>query len=359
MAKQATLTTITSTNNNASTLNANFSALNTALTNTLSRDGSTPNTMSADLDMNSQDILNAASVNTSLLYIGGEIVNSIGNLANWGGEWTTATAYEAYDIVYHRTNNTIYRCLVDHTSGTFATDLTAEKWEVYIGQNAGIINQAAVAITGGTITGITDLAIADGGTGASTAGAARTNLGVAIGSDVQAYDLALDDISGITQNAGDILYTDGTNFTDLAIGTAGQVLTVNSGATAPEWADNTSTTESFIIAASDETTDLTTGTDKVTFRMPYAFTVTDVRCSVNTAPTGSTIIVDINESGTSILSTKLTIDATETTSETAATPAVISDSALADDAEISIDIDQIGSTVAGTGLKVVIIGTPA
>lgn len=37
---------------------------------------------------------------------------------------------------------------------------------------------ASVSITGGTVTGITDLAVADGGTGASTVGAARTNLSV-------------------------------------------------------------------------------------------------------------------------------------------------------------------------------------
>lgn len=113
------------------------------------------------------------------------------------------------------------------------------------------------------------------------------------------------------------------------------------------------------LACSDETTALTTGTAKVTFRMPYAMTLTAVRSSVTTAPTGSTLIVDINESGASILSTKLSIDVSEKTSTTAATPPVISDSALADDAEITIDIDQIGSTIAGAGLKVTLIGTRA
>jgi hypothetical protein len=114
-----------------------------------------------------------------------------------------------------------------------------------------------------------------------------------------------------------------------------------------------------VIACSDEATNLTTGTAKVTFRMPYAMTLSSVRSSVNTAPTGSTLIVDINEGGNSILSTKLSIDASEKTSTTAASAAVISDTGLADDAEITIDIDQIGSTVAGKGLKVVLKGTRA
>jgi hypothetical protein len=111
------------------------------------------------------------------------------------------------------------------------------------------------------------------------------------------------------------------------------------------------------LAASDETTALTTGTAKMTFRMPHAMTLTSVRASLTTAQaSGSIFTVDINEGGTSILSTKLTIDNTEKTSVTAATPAVISDTALADDAEITIDIDQIGNGTA-KGLKLTLIGT--
>lgn len=121
-------------------------------------------------------------------------------------------------------------------------------------------------------------------------------------------------------------------------------------------AAGTAQTESIIIACSDETTAITTGTAKATFRMPYAFTLTAVRASVTTAPTGSTIIIDINEGGSTILSTKLSIDASEKTSTTAASAAVISDTALADDAEITIDFDQVGSTIAGAGVKVYLIG---
>ncbi len=108
----------------------------------------------------------------------------------------------------------------------------------------------------------------------------------------------------------------------------------------------------YVIACSTETTPLSTGTAKVTFRMPTAGTLTAVKATVTTAPVGSALIVDINEAGTTLLSTKLSIDASEKTSATAATPAVISDSALADDAEITIDVDQVGSTTAGAGLKV-------
>jgi hypothetical protein len=120
----------------------------------------------------------------------------------------------------------------------------------------------------------------------------------------------------------------------------------------------TSTPVLIQIACSDETTLLTASTAKVTFRAPYAFTLTAVRGSLSEAATGGTLLtVDVNEGGTTLLSTKLTFDASEKTTTTAATPCVISDSAIADDAEITIDVDTIGSTLAGKGLKVTLIGT--
>ena len=112
-------------------------------------------------------------------------------------------------------------------------------------------------------------------------------------------------------------------------------------------------------AASDETTALTTGSAKVTFRMPYAMTLTAIRASLSTAQASGTIFtVDVNQGGSSIISTKITIDNTEKTSTTAAAPPVISTSALTDDSEITIDIDQIGNGTAA-GLKVTLIGTRA
>lgn len=120
---------------------------------------------------------------------------------------------------------------------------------------------------------------------------------------------------------------------------------------------------SFIITASDELTDLvaSAGSPTTTFRMPFAYTLDTVplgvRASVRTAPVGADIIIDIKQNNVSILSTLLTIDAGELTSTTAVTPAVISTNPLTDDAEIEVFVTQIGSTTAGTGLKVYLIGT--
>ena len=80
--------------------------------------------------------------------------------------------------------------------------------------------------------------------------------------------------------------------------------------------------------------------------------ILDVRASLTTAQaSGSKFTVDVNANGVSIFSTPISIDNTEKSSVSAATQPVLSTTSLPDDAEITIDIDQIGDGTA-TGLKV-------
>lgn len=110
------------------------------------------------------------------------------------------------------------------------------------------------------------------------------------------------------------------------------------------------------VAAGDESTAITAGVLKTTFRHVGRRCVQDVRASLTVAQSsGSIFTVDVIVNGASILSTPITIDNTEKTSATAATqPVVIAGTVIPDDAEISISVTQVGSGTAA-GLKVTLI----
>ena len=98
--------------------------------------------------------------------------------------------------------------------------------------NGGVViesSELAVDLGASSITGT--LAVSDGGTGATSASAARTALGLAIGSDVQAYDAQLADVAGLTPSDGGFIVGDGSNFVVESAATARTSLGVDAAGT--------------------------------------------------------------------------------------------------------------------------------
>jgi hypothetical protein len=112
----------------------------------------------------------------------------------------------------------------------------------------------------------------------------------------------------------------------------------------------------WLVSVGDETTAITVGTAKRTFRAPHALTLDAIpRGSLTAASSSGAVQVDINKNSTTIFTTELTIDQSETTSETAVAPSVLDGTiTFADNDQITIDIVAAGATAAG--LKVLLRG---
>ena len=148
------------------------------------------------------------------------------------------------------------------------------------------------------------------------------------------------------------LATYSTTRVRIGIGNNSDIFVADSGeATGNKWTANTT---SFVLACSDETTAIEDTGTVLTFYPPIAYTVTGVRASLTTTSSSGTPTIDIHEGATTILSTKITIDAGDLISTDSATQPVIDDPDLADEAKITIDVDVTGTDA--TGLKVYIIG---
>lgn len=109
-------------------------------------------------------------------------------------------------------------------------------------------------------------------------------------------------------------------------------------------------------ALSDETTDLETG-EKIVAYIPEDCTITRVYASVGTAPTGAALTIDVEDGGSTILSSVISIAASGYYAETSTFTGSASAYTFSKNDLLTIDIDQVGSTVAGTGAKVYLFGT--
>lgn len=225
MAK-VTIPDLTASYASVTKLNEYFQQLEDELNNNvLYRDNPSgePNAMSNDIDMDSNDILNANNIDAISISVDGtdiatkiqeaetaaseaeasataaatsaaqaatsagsasdseanaaqSAINAEDAVPEWRGGWTTATFYEYNELA--REDGSTYICLADHTSGTFSTDLGAGKWEIF----------AAKGISG---SGSGDLLSTNNLSDVADASASRANLGLIIGTHVEPADATI------------------------------------------------------------------------------------------------------------------------------------------------------------------------
>ena len=112
---------------------------------------------------------------------------------------------------------------VDNTGATFIQDVNLDTFGHVTGlasvtvtpsligapstTGVGASGSWGISVTGTAANVTGTVAVGNGGTGATTDSQARTNLGLAIGSNVQAYDAGLQSISGLTTSANQMIYT--------------------------------------------------------------------------------------------------------------------------------------------------------
>ena len=173
----------------STTVNANSDLIEAALENTVSRDGTAPNAMSADFDMGTNRIINlAAPVGDNDAARKVDIVPGADGAD--GALWYVGAGSPGAGT---GANGDMY---LDSSNG-----------DVYGPKAAGAWGSASANIRGAAGAGTGDMLKSENLSGLSNYTTARSNLGLAIGTNVQAYDAGLLSIAGLTTAADKAIYT--------------------------------------------------------------------------------------------------------------------------------------------------------
>lgn len=109
--------------------------------------------------------------------------------------------------------------------------------------------------------------------------------------------------------------------------------------------------EHWVVIASAMNADAAAQTNVGRFVPRFAGTLISVKASCRVAPTGQSAVLDLHKNGTTVLTNKCKIEVSETDTDDATTqPSIATATFLAGDV-FTVDIDQVGSTVAGQGYE--------
>jgi len=265
-----------------------------------------------------------------------------------GASVEAAWDFEATSVVRFRTGATleIDDTLAVSEGGTGADTAAGARTSLGVAESGA--NSTITSLTGLT----TPLSISQGGTDAGTSPAARTALGAAV---VGAND-DITSLEALTLTQYGVVYRGATNLTASAAATSPyQELTSGSNGE-PSWRDKI---ENIVFVVSAPDSNPTEVSKAAQFYLPFRGFVKEAHAGVSTPSSTMDVIVDVDMAGTSIFSTKLYIDAGETTSATAATACVIGagTSGFAQWGRCDIHVDKCGTTAEGLVVTLVCVRT--
>ncbi len=234
---------------------------------------------------------------------------------------------------------------------TSVTNCDIKEYEIYAGDSAGFTPDTSTFTNRVGIADTNSFSWASGSAGATTkyfkirAKSWYGTYSATFASDSDATVAASSDAAGqlAIENEGTSLTTNTTSIDFVGAG----VVASNSGGDV--------TVKVAVIQTFGYTGTLATYVGNGRFYIESACTISSVRASVGTAPTGASVIIDLNKNGTTVFTTQANRPTIAASGFTSGAVTNMNITSLAAGDYLTVDIDQVGSTIAGADLTVTVV----